>query len=155
MQFNQPRRILLDLPTPNSQLFLPPKLQKMRFSYHGENPQARNAEQRIRPRSPQSQPLVRSLSLDPNSHLEGPQAEPTGCPRISEEMPMPSKRPPGLKPQVPPKPSHLCRTRLSEPIPPAPRRPLPADPRGAPPTPATGRQAGTLARVSTLIDKFE
>ncbi|XP_048475900.1 FYVE, RhoGEF and PH domain-containing protein 1-like [Rhincodon typus] len=105
--------------------------------------------------SPQSQPLVRSLSLDPNSHLQGPQAEPTGGLRISEEVPMPSKKPPGLKPQVPPKPSHLCRTRLLEPIPPAPRRPLPADPRGAQSTPGTGRQAGTLARVSTLIDKFE
>uniref|UniRef100_UPI00398EF002 FYVE, RhoGEF and PH domain-containing protein 1-like n=1 Tax=Pristiophorus japonicus TaxID=55135 RepID=UPI00398EF002 len=120
-----------------------------------------------------SRSLVKSLSLDPGPCLEGQQAgarpEPTGYldpdrsapPGIAGERLSPARRSLGVKPQVPPKPSHLHRPRRPEPIPPPPSRPLPADPRSPPPPPqhppppAPNRDPGTPARVSSLIDKFE
>ncbi|XP_068196024.1 FYVE, RhoGEF and PH domain-containing protein 1 [Antennarius striatus] len=79
------------------------------------------------------------------------------------ELPVKRAPPPGLKPQVPPKPPHLqqqvgvSRPRLRAPDkplpPPPPCRPLPADPRGGrtPPT----HTDGAATCVLSLIEKFE
>uniref|UniRef100_A0A4X2LWT7 FYVE, RhoGEF and PH domain containing 1 n=1 Tax=Vombatus ursinus TaxID=29139 RepID=A0A4X2LWT7_VOMUR len=94
--------------------------------------------------------LVKSLSLEPN-----PQGSPGETPSLK---PSPSKRPPGPKPQVPPKPAHLLGPRLVpllEPIPPAPSRPLPADPRLTRASQPRAEAAGGASAVSSLIERFE
>lgn len=109
-------------------------------------------------------PLVKSLSLEPSPEHRAPEAPQR---LISDPGPdssegeaaklRPLKRPPGPKPQVPPKPAHLQNIQLPrhpESIPPPPSRPLPADPRlSRSPLPKDG--VATLSAVSSLIEKFE
>ncbi|XP_062924172.1 FYVE, RhoGEF and PH domain-containing protein 3-like isoform X1 [Mobula hypostoma] len=64
------------------------------------------------------------------------------------------------KPQVPPKPIHLQNLRQEETfqrIPPAPSRPLPADPKlsKSPQSNTESKETSTLPCVSSLIEKFE
>ncbi|XP_006898944.1 PREDICTED: LOW QUALITY PROTEIN: FYVE, RhoGEF and PH domain-containing protein 1 [Elephantulus edwardii] len=109
--------------------------------------------------------LVKSLSLDPGQNLE-PHPERSqwlrSDPCSSVEAPShhlsPIKRAPGPKPQVPPKPSYLQMPRIllsSDPIPPPPSRPLPADPRVAKGLTSRAEAGPSSAAVSSLIEKFE
>uniref|UniRef100_G3VQ90 FYVE, RhoGEF and PH domain containing 1 n=1 Tax=Sarcophilus harrisii TaxID=9305 RepID=G3VQ90_SARHA len=94
--------------------------------------------------------LVKSLSLEP-----APQGRSGDIPGLK---PSPSKRAPGPKPQVPPKPAHLLGSRLApllEPIPPPPSRPLPADPRLTRALQPRAEAAGGGSAVSSLIERFE
>ncbi|XP_074064463.1 FYVE, RhoGEF and PH domain-containing protein 1 [Macrotis lagotis] len=111
-----------------------------RFSCHIEGAQSR----------PGPRLLVKSLSLEPS-----PQGNPTETPSLK---PSPSKKSPGPKPQVPPKPTHLLGPRLApllEPIPPPPSRPLPADPRLTRTSQPRTEAAGGGSAVSSLIERFE
>ncbi|XP_059805670.1 FYVE, RhoGEF and PH domain-containing protein 1-like [Hypanus sabinus] len=116
--------------------------------------------------TPASRSLVKSMSLDSSPGLDAAQgkAQASGLPaaerpspaRTVGERPSASHRSAGAKPQVPPKPTHLHRPWRTEPIPPAPSRPLPADPRGSPSAPQdVPNPSLSPARVSSLIEKFE
>ncbi|XP_003802773.1 FYVE, RhoGEF and PH domain-containing protein 1 [Otolemur garnettii] len=131
----------------------------LRFSYHLEGSQTRPGlyqGNRI---------LVKSLSLDPGQslepHPEGPQrlrSDPGPPTETPSQRSSPLKRVLGPKPQVPPKPSYLQMLRvspLSEPIPPPPSRPLPADPRVAKGLAPRVEANLSSAAVSSLIEKFE
>ncbi|XP_042201462.1 FYVE, RhoGEF and PH domain-containing protein 1 isoform X2 [Callorhinchus milii] len=109
--------------------------------------------------------LVRSLSLETPRWPEGGAESqhpsfPPNIDSIATGVSDPKPVPPKAKPQVPPKPPHLHsarRSRLLEPIPPPPSRPLPADPRPdrTKPPRAMARDVGNSPCVSSLIQQFE
>ncbi|XP_033028938.1 FYVE, RhoGEF and PH domain-containing protein 1 [Lacerta agilis] len=157
------RASVMGMPCPEPSGSYSQQFKAMRFSYHIEAGAASSPQIRAGPAQP-PRLLVKSLSLEPNPEHRSPEAPQR---LISDPGPdssegevaklRPLKRPPGPKPQVPPKPAHLQNIqplRLPESIPPPPSRPLPADPRlSRSPLPKDG--LGPLSAVSCLIEKFE
>uniref|UniRef100_H3AR13 FYVE, RhoGEF and PH domain containing 1 n=1 Tax=Latimeria chalumnae TaxID=7897 RepID=H3AR13_LATCH len=134
-----------------------PKTLHRSGSASGPRPLAKSTSQETSPCSERREGPQR-LRSDP-----GPSTS-SDCSGATEEFsspkPSPLKRPPGPKPQVPPKPSNLQsirRSRLSEPIPPPPSRPLPANPRPGkgPLQRAESRDGAGPSCVTSLIEKFE
>ncbi|XP_053151637.1 FYVE, RhoGEF and PH domain-containing protein 1 [Hemicordylus capensis] len=157
------RASVMGMPSPEPSGSYSQQFKAMRFSYHIEGGAATSPQIRAGPAQPHRL-LVKSLSLEPSPEHCAPEAPQR---LISDPGPdsseaeaakhRPQKRPPGPKPQVPPKPAHLQGIqppRFPESIPPPPSRPLPADPRLSR-SPLQKDGAGLLSAVSSLIEKFE
>ncbi|XP_078270781.1 FYVE, RhoGEF and PH domain-containing protein 3-like isoform X2 [Rhinoraja longicauda] len=107
-------------------------------------------------------PLSRADSLPRSAHHPPLGSEPClqqAAGTLANRSPS-AGRVPAPKPQVPPKPVHLQTLRQEEVlqrIPPAPSRPLPADPKKSKSSPAKAgsSEAANLPCVSSLIQQFE
>ncbi|XP_039221948.1 FYVE, RhoGEF and PH domain-containing protein 1 isoform X2 [Crotalus tigris] len=157
------RASVMGMPSPEPSGSYSQQFKAMRFSYHIEGGATTSPQIRAGPVQPHRL-LVKSLSSEPSPEHRSPEApqrliSDPGPDHNEEEIAKlrPLKRPPGPKPQVPPKPAYLQNSqppRFPESIPPPPSRPLPADPRlGRSPLPKDG--VGYSSAVSCLIEKFE
>ncbi|XP_063282978.1 FYVE, RhoGEF and PH domain-containing protein 3 [Pelobates fuscus] len=100
--------------------------------------------------------------IDSNSCGKLPPGIPVKCAQQTgrkwKSKPLPARKPASEKPQVPPKPAHLkagVQNRATQPIPPAPNRPLPSIPKATRRPGNRERNKPEISDISILIEKFE